>query len=135
MTDTELIATKLLGWERIDEDILAPRHIFHRYWSKAHGDTAEVSPVPGASVNAPGTDENWPDLTNWNDIRRIENALAENGAWDRYEKALERIAIFDNGYDGIEDVAPVKSLLLRSTTEQRVAACVRVLREANGSSK
>jgi hypothetical protein len=117
MTPAEIIATKLLGWERLPVDppiytkglsevAVEDGEEYRRDWDPSH---------------------TWPDLSDYNCIRRMEDALAEKGLMEgspsepSYTRMLRRI------------VGPDQSdccVGLRATPEQRVAAALKVIEEA-----
>jgi hypothetical protein len=113
MSPTEIIATKLLGWAVLNE--------YGDYAKDAtcasvnrNGELIEDFSRPSAK---PHEIHEWPDLDDWNDIRRMEDALAEKGLTWRYFNELNRSC----------DESP---RCLRATAEQRVAAALKVIEEA-----
>lgn len=135
-TDTEIIA-KLLGWEK------AERKGHYRKWPHY----AIAHDIPGLRSSVFRSDgnrieESFPDLTNWNDIRRMEDALAEKGLRPVYALALSQIPeIREAELSDCEKIADADinedthlvtvsvCVGLIPNQAQRVTACVKVLRE------
>jgi hypothetical protein len=135
MNPTEIIATKLLGWRH---DGYWPSG-GKRYKHPNHPDCRVYEDGEGVGSDA------WPDLSDWNDIRRMEDTLAEKGieVWCKYLNFL--MSDFDptamsKHLKPLRDcgqVSPDAALLLvgaasalSPTTEQRVAAALKVIEEA-----
>ena len=120
MTDTETIAVELFGWRRAES-----QEGFKAY---------RLGPSPTYLINQDGTarfrwvDCEWPDLADWNWIRKMENALAERGIvpWLAYGAALKSAVMADRKPTQIIFDSDV---YLRATTAQRVAACLKVIEE------
>jgi hypothetical protein len=114
MTPTEIIATKLF-----DFDALPCLTDAHENWyvHRPTSNVASVDPNTGhLNVSWCGCEE-WPDLADWNDIRRMEDALAEKGLRISYYCALH-----DEDCDWPE--------ALTATAEQRVASALKAIEEA-----
>ncbi|CAB4140648.1 hypothetical protein UFOVP398_61 [uncultured Caudovirales phage] len=120
MTPTELIAVKLFGWERVEPERDDPTAYEHPTGSTAYVggelDGTGYGPIGGAD---------WPDLADLNDIRRMEDALAERGLISLYVAAIEIIVPITPDYD--QNLCWREWRILRATAEQRVAAAVKVL--------
>ena len=119
MTPTEIIAVKLFGWKRVEPERDDPKVYEHPTGSTAYVggelDGTGYGPIGGAD---------WLDLADLNDIRRMEDELAERGLGKAYAKRL--VAAFDLlPYEGAFGQVAVPCL--RATAEQRVAAAVKVL--------
>ena len=114
MTPTEIIATKLFGWERCERDTQDSRRYEH-----PKGGVAFVSGELDGGGFGPAGGEDWPDLTDWLWIQRMEDALLQQELLDEYVNALRALA--SNKYPWCENYQ------MLSTAEQRVAACVKVL--------
>jgi hypothetical protein len=132
MTPAEIIATKLL-----DFDALQHLNDAHEncYLHRPSSNVASVNPKTGhLTVSWEGCEE-WPDLADWNDIRRMEDALAKKGLGAQYACALVaslRDAVLAClGDQDIEASAfhLVSVPCLRATAEQRVAAALKVISE------
>lgn len=132
-TDTEIIAMKLFGWEIYgpsksinDEPSMDYRH-------KETGEYAYVLSVNGEYYGPQAL--NWPNLQDWNWIRRIEDKLAEtlrNGA-EWYGLVLTRVVKAEEDPERLEMTGGNKvswNSCLRATTVQRVSAALRVIQEA-----
>jgi len=106
LTDAEILATKLLGWESIPPEFDEARAYYHNKFGPAY-----VFP-DGSWTGA----SEWPNLADWNTIRRIEDAIWGKGRAysDRYIAYLTWSCEYD------------RRLTLRGTQEQRVAAALRV---------
>lgn len=122
MTDTERIATALMGWMEIKRPIGAP--IEGRFYRlpNAHSQSW-VCAFDGGDWRGPG---DWPDFTTLDGARLFEDALANGvgqftgaGALTRYVMHLQEADPESARFSG-----------LRATPAQRVAACLRVLDEA-----
>jgi len=111
LTDAEILATKLLGWSPIPPQDDEVRSYYHDEFG-----AAEVYPNDGVWDGA----YEWPDLADWNTIRRIEDALWVKGlaVFDSYITYLTWSCEYD------------RRLTLRATQEQCVAAALRVIEEA-----
>lgn len=120
MTSTELIATKLFGWERVKPTREDPKVYEHSTGSTAYVggdlDGAGCGPIGG---------EDWPDLTDWNWIRRMEDVLAERQMLMAYMMALTEA--YDTEFSGDGPLPGTLAMFLRATAAQRVAAAVKVL--------
>ena len=79
-SSTEIIATKLMGW-RADK---RSRGCKWTRWTLE--DPLDVAIVYDDGYTS-GSDY-WPNLSNWNDIRRMEDAIAEKSHWDLYTAYL-----------------------------------------------
>jgi hypothetical protein len=72
----------------------------------------------------------------WNDIRRMEDALAERNLHSKYTDALYRIVKGHSVEERLKhgacflDLHVGLSVGISATTAQRVAACLRVLQDA-----
>jgi hypothetical protein len=119
MNPAEIIATKLFHWFRHQNGT-----------AYTHGSSGRIF-FPDDAMEYP---EEWPVLTNWNDIRRMEDALAEKGLLAKYHHSLwENCALED--WQWVEYTNPYfpclnKYMPLRATAEQRVAAALKVIKEA-----
>jgi hypothetical protein len=139
MTPTETIAVKLFGWLESrpadpDEDGKNVRKIYFN----AKGEEAYLL-VDGTYSDDGINDalDEWPDLTDWNWIRRMEDALAEKGLFVQYAGALSDIVpaeeckpkgLFESPADLIIFVG--LALGMYATPAQRVSACLRVIEDA-----
>lgn len=139
MTPEEIIATKLLGWEpyipkplEFDDDV---RALYHN-----DGELVALFDLDPPCLRAVAIDGStavgWPDLTNWNDIRRMEDALFSQ---IRLGEEMYGLAL-THAVKGIEDPEwPVLtkmhkvswSACLHATPAQRVQAALRVIEEAD----
>jgi len=125
MNPAEIIATKLLGWERLPVD--PPIYAKGR---------SEVTVVDGEEYRRDwDLSHIWPDLSDYNCIRRMEDALAERGLLRRYHSALWGNCVLED-WQRLEYASPSffslqSYIFLRATTEQRVAAALKVLEEAD----
>jgi hypothetical protein len=124
MNPTEIIATKLLGfWECATPDWWR-EELGHRWYRSLAAARCRVHAdgyaLPGSAYGV------WPDLSDWNDIRRMEDALAEKGLLGKYCHQLckDRWVLIS---DPITDVG---ELIKRATAEQCVAAALKVIEEA-----
>jgi hypothetical protein len=122
MTDTETISV-LLGFRHAtqeERDSMANGSFSKNWWGFRDG-KMRVGP------------SDWPDLDDWNWIRRMEDALAEKGLLPRYIMEL-----LSQPYTEAQDlerrslgfVNEVFWFFTRATPAQRVAACLRVLQDA-----
>ena len=121
MTPEEIIATKLLGWERGAEDDGQVVYL-HKESGSVHYFGGELDGCGMGQLN--GAD--FPDLSNWSDIRRMEDALETDEHYLEYRKALlaeTESAIAMNDYMDWYRI-------LRATPEQRVQAALKVIEEA-----
>ena len=123
MTPEEIIATKLLGW--VDEGVMSNGE--HWFFHPQHG-RARLSAKNG-TVNL-GQQSTWPDLSNWNDIRRMEEALAEKGLSAKYYSTLTSHVTFNALESFADNAIKLLSALSRSTPEQRVQAALKVIESA-----
>jgi hypothetical protein len=119
MSDTELIATRLLGFRIATEQ---ERLTMGRPWPE--GITTATYRDSGMWIGK----GKFPDLANWNDIRRMEDAIREKGHADHYVVTLHKLVWLDN-YEFVQYEQPDWVSIRFATQEQCVAACVRVLRE------
>jgi hypothetical protein len=135
MNPAEIIATKLLGWFRHQNGT-----------AYTHGPSGRIF-FPDDAMEYP---EEWPDLSDWNDIRRIEDALAEKGLYCSYLAQIAHIdppedlcamiapLLSDEALDGVTDYesrleqafVAAAALVKRATAEQCVAAALKVIEEA-----
>jgi len=128
MNPTETIAVKLFGWEQIPDDGPATDKCFQfnkgpKLWLR-DGVFDGGSGVP-----------HWPDLTDWNWIRRMEDALFSTIRLgeEMYGLALTQIVkeAEDPAWLALNRPPKVSwTACLHATAPQRVAACLRVLEEA-----
>lgn len=136
LTDTELIAERLFGWELSEAPPVWGNKILRWYTKGSDASTRlwigvdDRGVVNGGEINFRDV---WFDPDNWNDIRRMEDALAGKGLTEKY------ILVLDSWYTVAKsDVLPSGLIdwqtlaMLRATAPQRVAACVKVLREVQG---
>lgn len=121
LSNTELIATRLLGWEPA---ICAEPNVVRFEYAPGSNIYFKNGAFDG------GLRELWFDPANWNDIRRMEDAIFRMGpdACDKYLTNLKQerygnavISDFNSGL-----------MMMCATALQRVAACVKVLREVQG---
>ena len=121
MTYTEIIACKLFGWKAAGtKEFVGP-----------HGARVAVEHDRAFDVK-PCSTYTWPDLADWNWIRRMEDALAAKGLWGAYILALlEQPFPVDYSYEwprqGMDPQTYGVWHTTRATADQRVAACVKVL--------
>jgi hypothetical protein len=119
MNPAEIIATKLFHWFRHQNGT-----------AYTHGPSGRIF-FPDDAMEYP---EDWPDLTDWNDIRRMEDALAERGLLAAYKCQLSWIWDKESGLQppGFTWKAAglIEDVMLRATPEQRVAAALKVIKEA-----
>ena len=112
MTSTELIACTLFGWKAADsKEFVGP-----------HGARVAVEHDRAFDIK-PCSTYAWPDLADWNWIRRMEDSLSERGLWSQYchELCNGRWVLIT---DAVTDVG---ELVGRATADQRVEAAVKVL--------
>jgi hypothetical protein len=131
MTDTERIATALLGWRR---GVAWPSLKNRPYrWYQLGEHRALRSDVIGidefdhvAFIRSPCS--TWPDFTTLDGCRLFEDALFAKlpaGCY-RYGQIITMIRLGLAGFDG----HPLYDSCLKATPAQRVAACLHVLDEA-----
>lgn len=125
LTATEIIATRLLSWTYIREED----------GSKLYTHPTGSSQYVGGDLDGTGAGQingaDWPDLENWNDIRRMEDALAERWLLGAY---LSKIYVDENAewyanYGHSPTLLFAAYYALRATPAQRVAAAIRVIEE------
>ncbi len=118
MTPTEQIAV-FLGWTRIEYDNRA--HLWRSPDGKSFGLPPKVATLESI----------WPNFTDdrlkWYWIRRVEDALAEQGLLENYQWKL--VGVADNELVG-ETVLRADLVMLRSTVEQRLQAALLALEES-----
>lgn len=117
MTSNEIIAMRLFGWVKDNRPL--PPNVERGY--VLPGTVHRCSVTCNQSV---ASFSYWPDLTDWNWIRRMEDALAERGLGKAYAQTLCGAypeLLTPDEFDAI--AAPC----LRCTASQRVAAAVKVL--------
>jgi len=107
MTPAEIIATKLLGWFRHQKGT-----------AYTHGSSGRIF-FPDDAMEYP---EEWPHLSDWNDIRRMEDALAEKGLMVQYANALWKLCPSEGDWE--------YNYQLLAIPDQRVAAALKVIKEA-----
>jgi len=118
-TDVEIIA-RLLGWEEVKPvDPYGARFSPGCYY--LHWTNTDNSGTPAGRQFAGHVP--WPDPTDWNDIRRIEDALVGKGLFARYCRLLHMMIPANFRGDMVEDAK-------RATPEQCVAAAIRVIQGA-----
>lgn len=121
MTDTERIATALLGWIPRDTPMGETQHgKFYRLPGSHSQEWACVFP----DGSWKGFD--WPAFTTLDGCRQFEDALAEGVGHFTGSGALQRYIHFLQ--DGTAEHSHVAAL--RATTDKRIAACLKVLDEA-----
>jgi len=115
LNPTEIIATKLLGWERSktypkEQGI---RFTHHRF----------IPAIFDSEFDFPIQQNwGWPNLADWNDIRRMEDALAEKGLLVQYANALWKLCPSEGDWE--------YNYQLLAIPDQRVAAALKVIKEA-----
>ena len=125
LSDTAFIAERLFGWNPIN----CPKGFNSALkWYESAEEMYRVG--VDAEGKAQSKPNNWPNFSHeinkhyW--VRRMEDALAEKGLGKVYAKTLvARFDFIDDTFDAV--VVPC----LRATAAQRVAACVKVLREVD----
>ena len=125
MTPEEIIATKLLGWERGVEDDGQVVYL-HKESGSVHYFGGELDGCGMGQIN--GAD--FPDLSNWNDIRRMEDALAEKGLSAKYYSTITASVEFNALESFADNAIKLLSALSQATPEQRVQAALKVIEEA-----
>jgi hypothetical protein len=114
MTPAEKIAIGLLGWKLIGKSKT------HHIYSGPNGEPESLHTETGVAI----FEQNWPDLTDWNTIRRIEDELFERGWFEDYIENLR--ALCPPGHNS--------RYIQRATAEQCVDAAIRTI-EAHGGGK
>ena len=125
MTPEEIVATKLLGWERGVEDDGQVVYL-HKESGSVHYFGGELDGCGMGQIN--GAD--FPDLSNWNDIRRMEDALAKKGLSAKYYSTITASVEFNALESFADNAAKLLSALSQATPEQRVQAALRVIEAA-----
>lgn len=119
-TPTERIATALLGWAKTKRGSYMKEATEVRVNPDGTLEDSHTPPHMGKWTHS------WPDLRSLDDCRRFEDALVTEKLLGTYRLAL--LAIYD-----VNEIHQGSSwacwVMLRSTAEQRVAACLRVLDE------
>jgi hypothetical protein len=148
MNPAEIIATKLLGfWECATPDWWRGE-LGHRWYRSLAGARCRVHAdgyaLPGSAYGV------WPDLSDWNDIRRMEDALAEKGLYCSYLAKIAHIdppedlrvmiasLLSDVALDGVADdearlekaFVAAAAIAKCATADQCVAAALKVIEEA-----
>ena len=128
MTDTERIAVELLGWiARPEVKCTEPGQVAYSHQRPGREECLHhYHPSWGLNCIC----RYWPDLTNWNDIRRMEDALMTKNKIGRYAEILDCLAV--DRPEGFPPLTWREALLLRASPAQRVAACIAVLDEIAG---
>ena len=123
MTPTEIIATRLLGWVRVE-----PTRDDPKVYEHPTGSTAYVGGELDGTGYGPVGGADWPDLTDYNCIRRMEDALAERQMLKRYMMTLDG-EFTVNASDPMPGTCITwqSFAMLRATADQRVEAAVKVL--------
>jgi hypothetical protein len=124
MTPTETIAVKLFGWKRDDSRNPLPDRD-REYTMTSPTGYKRLACIKIATGEELFGNHHWPDLADWNDIRRMEDAMAakEGQLFRRYCDLLTLMIPADDRGDKTLDA-------MRSSPAQRVAACLRVLQDA-----
>ena len=115
LTDAEMIATRLLGWvlHKAGTD-------FRRGAAHAHRFNAEGDPDDNIFYRNADPCADWPDLTDWRGIRRMEEEIAKRYLLDEYDDHLNLIA-------GNQ----THQYAYTATAEQRVQAALRLIESEN----
>lgn len=111
MNHTDRIAVKLFGWKFKSTGY----NFSGSRWISPAGHEANIS-LTGESIFDPSGQ--WPDLTDWNWIRKMEDAIDEKDLLMMYICNLQE-----------ETKMRRDVTCLRATPAQRVAACLKVLEE------
>lgn len=128
MTDTELIATKLLGW------VAEGRGYYHREYHRSF--MVYLDGDGRARIDPTG---DWPDFTTLDGCREFELALCDRGLLVQYFELLDAVSMAGDEIraKGLwKHESPIPSHIYRlyvcfnASPDQRVAACVRVIQEA-----
>ena len=137
MTPEEIIATKLLGWVACEPYPGLESRPYRWYLRCAC--PPELSCYIGFESDHVAFSRHdgspWPRLHDWNDIRRMEDALAEKGILSGYIDTLLYVNYCDR------KTTPERLTLIRvdwmhliqATPEQRVQSALRVIEEAEAS--
>ena len=122
MTPTEIIATKLLGWEPAP---MTNQSQWRRYKhpTKPHYVLIRLDGSPCGSL----VSDAWPDFTTLDWCRLFEDALRNKGWWYEYAKNLY-FAMPDEAFMGIARHTLAFACLF-ATPAQRFAACLKVIEE------
>jgi len=127
MNPAEIIATKLFGWQLGGSPGCYVKEASSVCLNN-DGSVGEWFAPPSARKDQL---HDWPNLADWNDIRRMEDALTEKGLLAKYHHSLwENCAPED--WQWVEYANPYapclnKYMPLRATAEQRVAAALKVI--------
>jgi hypothetical protein len=124
MSDTELIATKLLGWE--DASAIGKKS---GYYKRPDGELFHCDAIKNPRSQA------WPDFTTLDGCRLFERSLANALHFSSYAHALwsevaDQFINPDTALDTYPNPVAVSRVCIFATPAQRVAACVRVIVEA-----
>jgi len=136
MTPTETIAVKLFGWEpylpkplEFDDDV--------RALYRKEGELVALFNLDPPCLRAVAIDGStavdWPDLADWNWIRRMEDALADKGLLSQYINRLSWHPYSEDQDSERRSLTSVEEshwFYLRATASQRVAAALQVIEEA-----
>jgi hypothetical protein len=127
VTPTEILAVRLFGWVPCE----APSGEAHRgyRWYEQFINTGVYNIVGLDDMHIWWGRAHWPDFTDWNWIRRMDEELEKRDLMERYLDTL--LAMLDPNYDykAYQDVAQHCSNVLLCTTDQRIAAALKVLGE------
>lgn len=125
LTDAELIA-KLLGWVPYNPSANYSHCRCYRKGRQWEG-------IRIADGSQYCKNDNWPDLANWNDIRRMEEAIVEQKLFAEYLFALTSQPYTKEQEEERRSLSSVEEswwFFCRATQAQRVAAAVKVIQEA-----
>lgn len=141
MTPTEIIATKLLGWERtaITHNLNPGFSRFERIVDDRR-QSAFVDIETGMAPARAGHLSKWPDFTTLDGCAEFESALIERRLWLLYLSALTNLSMKEEPLPRGEDYAPMKEVeiiaalsslcILRAKPAQRVTSCLKVIEQA-----
>jgi hypothetical protein len=115
-TKTEFLAQKLFGWELVETN--------EYYRRENAGDRHSYKLMPDDMLLI-GKGK-FPDFTDWNWIRRMEDRMETDALYAKYRDALLAVSAKDQAMWTYADWYKI----LRATPAQRIAAAVRVLEEA-----
>ena len=118
LSDTAFIAERLFGWK-------ADKRTRGVKWTRWTREPYDVAIVYDDGINP---DSPWPKLDDWNDIRRMEDALSKESLYFDYARHLCTMVSGMDYFIG-SNQTPDWLVCLRATAPQRVAAAVKVLRE------
>lgn len=120
LTPAEIIAVKLFGWKFEGAGFNFNGKVYSR-----NGQRANINPDGSRRFDPT---RYWPEVTDWNWIRRMEDELAAKGLLEAYMLRLD-------GEFTVKASEPLPGTcmtwqsfaMLRATVEQRIAAAVKVL--------